>query len=371
MAHFPKDPRTALSGSLKAAAKELPSVSASATDAFRQSFPRLLDLVDKKFVVDARYHSDALLGNRMNFLRDMHEYLGEIFGAVYEFGLYENSIDEFFWFVSAASARGFKKDYFEKMLAAWQAALHGIVEPAKVRELAALPSFLARNLDHFLRMPQVSEEIEAEPQKHLLRLALEKNRRDAAELVISLAKDYASLDRLFQSLLAPVLHHIGRLWQLNKLSAADEHAVFEICRYIVFRFCDSLPREPKTSVKAFVGCVTGEEHSMAAEMTAEILNLKGWTVFFSGRSAPLEEIVWSARQFQPDAIFLSVSLIPNLPSARDLIMALRSVLAGARIILGGSAALAAKQAIEPWTDAVAEDIQDGYRKARDMVTRHA
>jgi methanogenic corrinoid protein MtbC1 len=365
------DPKTILSTSLKAAAKELPSVSSLATDAFRQSFPRLLDLVDKKFVVDARYRSDALLGNRMNFIHDMHKYLGEIFGAVYEFGLSENMVDEFFWFVSAASARGFKKDYFEKMLAAWQAALHGILEPMKVRELAVLPGFLARNLEHFLRMPQVPDEIEAEPQKHLLRLLLEKNRRDAAESVILLAKDHASPERLFQSLLAPVLHHIGLLWQLNKLSAADEHAAFEICRYIVFRFCDSLPKDPKRSVKAFVGCVTGEEHSLAAEMTAEILNLKGWTVFFSGRSAPLEEVVWSARQFEPDIIFLSVSLIPNLPSAKDLIMALKSSLTGARIILGGSAALAARQVMETWPDAVAEDIQDGYRKARNMVTRHA
>ena len=371
MANPSVDPKTVLSASLKASAQELPSVSASATGAFRQGFPRLLDLVNKKFVVDARYRSDALLGSRMNFLNDMHKYLGEIFGAVYEFGLSENLVDEFSWFVSTASARGFKKDYFEKMLDAWQAALHGILEPMKVRELAALPSFLARNLDHFLRMPQISDEIEAEPQKHLIRLLLEKNRRDAAESAISLAKDYASPERLFQYLLAPVLHHIGRLWQLNKLSAADEHAAFEICRYIVFRFCDSLPREPKRSVKAFVGCVTGEEHSLAAEMTAEMLNLKGWTVFFSGRSAPLEEIVRSARQFQPDAVFLSVSLIPNLPSAKDLIMALRSSLAGARIILGGSAALAARKVMEPWTDAVAEDIQDGYRKACDMVTRHA
>jgi methanogenic corrinoid protein MtbC1 len=371
MAHFPRDPRTALSVSLKAAAKEIPPASASATDAFRQSFPRLLDLVNKKFVVDARFRSDALLGSRMNFLNDMHKYLGEIFRAVYEFGLSENLVDEFLWFVSAASARGFKKDYFEKMLAAWQAALHGILGPVKVRELAALPSFLARNLDHFLRMPQVSNELEAGPQKHLARLLLEKNRRDAAESVISVAKEYPSPERLFQSHLAPVLHHIGRLWQLNMLSAADEHAAFEICRYIVFRFCDSLPKEPKRSVKAFVGCVTGEEHSLAAEMTAEILNLKGWTVFFSGRSAPLDEIVWSARQFQPDIIFLSVSLIPNLPSAKDLIMALRSSLAGARIILGGSAALAARHVMEKLTDAVAENIEDGYRKARDMVTRHA
>jgi cobalamin-dependent methionine synthase I len=85
----------------------------------------------------------------------------------------------------------------------------------------------------------------------------------------------------------------------------------------------------------------------------------------------LEEIVWSARQFQPDIIFLSVSLIPNLPSAKDLIIALRSSLAGARIILGGSAALAARHVMEKLTDAVAENIEDGYRKARDMVTRHA
>jgi|GEM_PF-461342 len=365
------DPKTTLSATLKQGARELAQVSASATEAFRQSLPRLLDLVNKKFAIDARYCCDAFLGNRLDFLDDMHKHLGDIFQAVYEFGLFESLVDEFSWYVSTASCRGFKKDYFEKMLAAWKSALHGILEPAKVHELAALPGFLVRNLDGFLGMPQPSDELEAEPQKRLIKLLLERNRREAAAYVVSLAKEYPSPQGLFQSLLAPVLHSIGRLWQSNKLSAADEHAAFEICRYIVFRFCDSLGREPKKSIKAYIGCVTGEEHALAAEMMAEVLNLKGWNVFFSGRSAPLEETVRSARQFQPDVVFLSVSLIPNLPSARDLIIAVRSSIPGARIILGGAAALAAKHVMEKWTDAVVENIQDGTRKAFAMVIRNA
>ncbi len=364
-------PGSTLSETLKKRIREIAPVSASATDAFRQSLPRLLDLVNKKFSVDARYCCDPFLGNRLDFLHDMHGHLGDIFLAISEFNLFENLVDEFSWYVSTACSRGFKKDYFEKMLAAWQSALHGILEPSNVHELAALPGFLARNIDVFLETPHPSDELEAEPQKRLLRLLLERNRREAAAYVVSLAKEYPSPESLFQSLLAPVLHFIGRLWQSNKASVADEHAAFEICRYIVFRFCDSLIREPMKPKKAFVGCVTGEEHALAAEMTAELLNLKGWTVFFSGRSAPIEETVRSARQFQPDLIFLSVSLIPNLPQARDLIMALRTPLPVARIILGGAAALAAKHIMDKWADVVAENFQDGTRKVLDMVIRNA
>lgn len=371
MANPSVDARALLSASLKTSAGTIAPVSTAARQAFRQDFARLLDLVQKRFVVDTRYGRDEVLAGRLGFLKDMHIYLGEMFGAVYEFSLYENLVDEFSWFVSAASSRGLKKDYFEKMLDAWQSALHGILEPVKVRELAALPQFLSRNLDAFLRMPQPSDQLEAGAKRHLARLLLEKNRREAAEEVLSLAKEYASPESLFQTILAPVLHHIGRLWQLNQVSVADEHAAFEICRYIIFRFCDSLPRESKKSTRAFVGCVTGEEHALAAEMTAEVLGLRGWAVFFSGRSAPLDEILRSAREFRPDVIFLSVSLLSNLPSARDLLLALKSAVPGSRIVLGGSAALAAKQVMERYADAVAESIQAGYQKSWDMVRNHA
>jgi methanogenic corrinoid protein MtbC1 len=110
---------------------------------------------------------------------------------------------------------------------------------------------------------------------------------------------------------------------------------------------------------------------LTAEVFSEFLTLKGWTVFYTGRSAPAKDLVESVVRSRPDIVFLSVSLVRNLPAAKALLIQLRKEAPGAKIILSGQAARTAGKTLTPWVDAVAQDIRSAYSKALEFVTQHA
>jgi methanogenic corrinoid protein MtbC1 len=356
---------------LKSGLKELSPASPKAFQEFGQALPRLLGLVDEKFDVESRFCCPAEIASQIPFLKDIHHHFGKTLLAVFQFHLAEQLADEFAWFVSTLSSRGLPHEYFQKYLDAWVSSLHGILPPQSAGELAAPLRFLLRHLEEFPVLPASADSPLGETPTALLDFLLQRKRRDAADYVLSIFLTGARIETLGCEFFAPVLGYVGHLWQTNKISAADEHAATEICRYIVFRLFDSLPRPGRLPHKAFVTCVPGEEHSLTAEMTAEYLEAKGWTVYYSGRSAPLEDIVRSAADFRPDAVFLSASLVAHLPQAVELAARLREKLSSARIIAGGRASFIARDVLKQWVDVFPGDVAEAYAKVALGVKAHA
>jgi len=355
-------------------AKKLAPISRPAINSLGENLPKLLNLVNEKFAVDARYCCDKEVAEQQRLLKDCHGYFGRMFLAVCQFQLFESLVNEFSWFVTTLSRRGLKRTYFEKFLETWITSIHGIFEPSPAHELVQPLRFLKLNLPLFLEAD--SSALDSPPNETILRFArllLEKKRREASELALtSLAnKQVSSAEDFFMAVLAPSLQFIGRLWQVNKISAADEHAATEICRYIIFRLFDSLPREKPSAARALVSCVEGEEHSLAGELISEYLSLKGWVTHFIGRSAPREDLVQAAVTSKPDVIFLSVTLVSNLPQAQDLANELKKNLPGAKIICGGRAAVVGREILSISVDSVVPDLETGFLKALEMVGSRA
>jgi methanogenic corrinoid protein MtbC1 len=171
--------------------------------------------------------------------------------------------------------------------------------------------------------------------------------------------------------LMPALRHIGILWQKNKISAADEHAATEICRYIIFRLCDSIPREKSLPYKALVSCVPGEEHEMGAEIMASYLESKGWRVYFVGHSAPEQDNIDAITKHKPDVVFLSVTLISNLPETVEFLKKIRTISSEVKIVLGGKAAVVVKRTVQKLSDAVLDDYQEVHSKALELLGKNA
>jgi methanogenic corrinoid protein MtbC1 len=348
---------------IKEKSEKLPRVTDGAVAAFCHLLPRLVSLVDEKFAVENRFCCGTPLEKRMDLVRDVHARWGDVLLAVYQFGLYPALVEEFAWLVSALKHRGFDREYFEKMINAWIMAIHGTIPPSLSGELVQPLRFLERNLSVLLEPAEVSAEPASEIQRTFLDLLLEKRRRDAADFVVSLVKRGDRPDQLCRDLLTPALRQIGLLWQENRISAADEHAAAEICRYIIFRLCDSIPRKQPLPYRALVSCVPGEEHQLGAEIVASHLESEGWTVYFVGHSAPEQDNVAAIDKHKPDAVFLTVTLVSNLPATVELSQKIRQTAPQVKIILGGRAAAGAQQAIGKFADAIIEDYRTAHLTA--------
>jgi len=350
---------------------KLPRISDKAVDAFHHSLPRIVFLVNEKFVVDNKFCCIKSVAAQMELLGNIQKKFGDTLRAAYRFHLYEALIEEFGWLISTLHYRGIAEECFAKMIGTWLMTIHGIVEPTFSRELVTPLQILERNLPIFIKQAEVNLGPEDEKQDKLLHLLLKKKRREAADYVMSLAKMGGHPDDLCVELLAPVLKKIGLLWQRNEISAADEHVVTELCRYIMFRLYDSVPIKQTLPYKALVSCVPGEEHALGAEMVANYLADKGWTVYFLGHSSPENDLVEALTNYQPDSIFLSISLISNLPVTFELLKKVRKIVPAIKIIIGGNAISKTREIFADLVDATVEDIRDLYKTSIKLLGKNA
>jgi len=344
---------------VKSASEDLPSISDFSNEIFYQLLPSLVQLVNEKFVIEDKFCCEQPLNECMRMLKDFHRDFGEVLSAVYRFKLYPALMDEFLWLVSTLSYRGFKREYFEKMLNAWIIAMHGIIKPINSDELIQPLRFLVQHLDVFVNNWEISDELESDEQKGLLNLLLEKRRRDAMEYAVSFNEKGNSPDDICHDILMPVIKQIGLLWQKNEINVTDEHAATYITKYIVLRLFDRISRKPTIPYSSLVGCVPGEEHVLGADIVASHLEIEGWSVCYVGHGAPVEDILEIITKSSPDVVFLSNTLISKLPLAVELSKRLRKMAPKVKIIMGGHAALVAKDMFAKLVDAVIDD----YRKA--------
>lgn len=358
-------------GLLKEEATTLPEISPQAKDLFRRALPELLRLVDEKFELESQYKESSLDTPALDFIQDAHEHLADLLAGIYENNLTENLVDEFRWYVSVFASRGFSQDYFVKLLEGWIFAIHALVKPPESGELTSPLNWIARRLPIFLEAATAGVPTGISEQEGLLSLLLQKKRSEAWELVYSLYKKESSVDHIYFEVLIPVLNRIGQLWEKNEISVTDEHAAAAIIRHILSRLQSVSPGGKPVPYKAFVSSVPGEEHELGAEILADYLEIKGWTVYFIGHSAPEEDILKSVLALKPDGVFLSVTMISRLSEARQVIRKIRTALPETKIIMGGRAAMTARKVLESEADAVVDSIAQGYQAALKLVEKNA
>jgi methanogenic corrinoid protein MtbC1 len=356
---------------IKDEARALPAISPQGKDLFRKAMPEILRLVNEKFQLQSRFEIKTPDPEAMNFVQDAHSHLADLLLGIYENSLFENLADEFLWYISVFTSRGFKRDYFEKMLEGWIFAIHALIKPPESEELTRPLHFIVRRRTVFFEAGREDKPAVTPEQERLLSLLLAKKRSEAWEFVRSFFKKEPTVERVYFDLLIPVLIRLGELWERNEISVADEHAATAIIRFILSKFHALFPAVKPVPHRALVSCVPGEEHDMGAEILADYLEIKGWTVYFIGHSTPEEDILKSVLDLKPDVVFFSMAQISRTPQAKRVIQKVKAALPGAKVILGGRGAVAAKKALQDVCDAVVDSIVSGYETAAELAEKNA
>jgi methanogenic corrinoid protein MtbC1 len=160
-------------------------------------------------------------------------------------------------------------------------------------------------------------------------------RRAAIDLVLRAADEHP-VEEIYTGLLQEAQYEVGRLWEANEISVAQEHystAVTQLVMSLLYpRICDT----PKTR-GAFVGvCVEGELHEVGIRMVCDLFELRGWQSFYLGSSMPPADLLRFIEQKRPDVIGISAIYDGNIESARNVIAQLRTIApSGVTILAGG------------------------------------
>ena len=166
----------------------------------------------------------------------------------------------------------------------------------------------------------------------------EGDRRRAFEIIEQARGSGLDLGTLYIGVFQPALREIGRLWQENQISVADEHLATAITQAAMARAYEGAFTWRTTEGRTLIAaCADVERHEVGLRMLCDLLDLEGWHTTYLGATVPVESLVAMVQRRRPDVLALSVALSPHLPRLRAMIDAVKQALGDARplIIVGG------------------------------------
>ncbi|MCX5895749.1 MAG: cobalamin-dependent protein [Proteobacteria bacterium] len=346
-------------------------VSRSALDLFTQALPKLLVFVNEKFHLENKFLCDDACCKNEGLIEDFNRKLGNLLTGIYEFSLFEHFADEFSWLVAEQESRGLNKTFLESDLKAWMLGINSMIKRPESAELVQPIECMCRYMPAVYAQLEAAESPLDEKTLKFIDLLLRKSRKFAAEYILSLIREGATIEHAYTRVLLPALTHVRLLWRKNKISAADENVASDICRYTIFRVVDSIFSERKYPFKVLVACVPEEEDVLGAEVFANFMEIRGWSIYFIGHGFSAEDIIHAIETNKPQVVVLSAVSIAWLPAARKLIEQVRQTDPQVKIVLEGQAVLRARDHFKPMVDGIVSGFEDGQKIMLAMVMPRA
>lgn len=137
-------------------------------------------------------------------------------------------------------------------------------------------------------------------------------------------------------LITSAMQEVGRRWQLDEISVADEHLATATTRKVLADLYRRRRFEEPGRGRVLLACVEGCRHSLGLEMVGDSFEEEGWEVRQLGADVPVEHLVEHASSWSPDVVCLSISMPQQLPAARQTIEGLQEATSQAVwILIGG------------------------------------
>jgi methanogenic corrinoid protein MtbC1 len=165
------------------------------------------------------------------------------------------------------------------------------------------------------------------------------DRNRASTLVFDAIDKGTPIREIYLHVFQAVQIEMGRLWQLNKVSVAQEHFTTAATQLIMSRLYPYIFSQEKTGHVFVGGCVGDELHELGVRMISDFFELEGWDTYFLGANTPTEAIVSMLKEKKAHLIGIGVTISFHLSRVKEIIAAIRndSDLDYVKILVGGYA----------------------------------
>jgi MerR family transcriptional regulator, light-induced transcriptional regulator len=137
-----------------------------------------------------------------------------------------------------------------------------------------------------------------------------------------------SLPALYERVIAPAMHELGRLWETGAITVADEHLATGITHRVLAAL-----RPPELFEQSFepgsekpcvlLAAVEGEHHALGLRMAADLLEDRGYQIAYLGADVPTEALLQSIRTLSPAAVGLSATMPESRRRLEQVVEAVR------------------------------------------------
>jgi MerR family transcriptional regulator, light-induced transcriptional regulator len=298
--------------------------------------------------VTERFHADlgsdyARFGPRgREACREDLSFHLEFLRPVLEFGLLQPMVDYLRWLTDVLATRGIPATHLPQSLD-WIGEFFASAMDAPDGEIVvtALHRTKARMLEAGDKMPSTQKLMpRAWPESTEFETALLAGDRRGAVAVFErcLAQGRGLVDTEMH-VIQPALYSIGRKWQDNQVSVAQEHLATAISQSVMTLGLVKSEVRPANGRRVLLACVAGNHHAVGLQMVSDAFQLAGWDVQFLGADVPTTALVHHLGECKPDLLGLSVSFAHQLRVVKEIMTRLAQVFDGQRppVIIGGMA----------------------------------
>lgn len=157
-----------------------------------------------------------------------------------------------------------------------------------------------------------------------LTAALAGKQREAGALFNSTLDRESSMSKSAIHVIQPALYGVGRKWQQNQVSVAQEHLATAISTTLMAQAYGHFEPAPDNGLRALFACPPGNSHSVGLRMVADSFEFEGWETRYLGANTPANALLEQVRSFRPHLVGLSASLPQQLRALRETIATLRA-----------------------------------------------
>ncbi|MHC4846427.1 MAG: cobalamin B12-binding domain-containing protein [Planctomycetota bacterium] len=205
---------------------------------------------------------------------------------------------------------------------------------------------------------------------------LEGDRRRACDLVTDAirAGEVSTRDAILEVCL-PAERELGRMWQLDEITVAEEHFISSTVVSLVARIVALAPPVAELGKTVVAATLENDAHDIGMQAVCALYEMDGWRLVSLGSGLPVDDLVWSVDAFGADLVLLSAALVRHVDALGAAVARVRArpgadgAAARAVPVLVGGPAFAWNQDLwkETGADAFAADARSAVSVGRELV----
>lgn len=199
---------------------------------------------------------------------------------------------------------------------------------------------------------------------------LQGQRHTASKLILNAVDSGISVKDIYLHVFETTQHEIGRLWEQNKISVAQEHYCTAATQLIMSQLYPHIFSINRNGYKIVATCISGNLHEVGIRMVSDFFEMEGWDTYYLGANAPIESILETLETQQADILAISATLTAHVNGVKKLIAAVRNhnPTKNVKIMVGG---IPFNQTPNLWrdvkADAHATNADQAIKKANELV----
>jgi len=150
-------------------------------------------------------------------------------------------------------------------------------------------------------------------------------RCEAREMMLAAQDRGIPSCKLLKHIIWPAMEQVEKLYRTNHITRVVEHMATRINRMIADQLQGYLAREPKTGQRMIVTCGDGEIEELGAQITADLFEARGWSVWFLGSGVPNDEVLTLVGKLKPDVLCIYGTKPDGVPNVKRLIQLVREI----------------------------------------------